>query len=116
MTVVVDYRRHDHNVTRADWRTRHRSARAAILANIAAAEHLGRDDQVALLHRYLRRQDAWAAGGSAGRAIGDLKARRFRAAAIDVRDSVQIAPLGFLSGAIETVASKVCSRMRRLRS
>ncbi|KRE25829.1 glycosyltransferase family A protein [Agromyces sp. Soil535] len=116
MTVVVDYRRHDHNVTRADWRARHRSARAAILANIASAHQFGHEEQVTLLQRYLRRQDAWTAEGSAGRVIGDLKARRFRAAALDLRDSVRIAPLGFLRGAIQTVVSKLRSRVRRRRS
>jgi glycosyltransferase involved in cell wall biosynthesis len=113
MTVVVDYRRHDHNVTLADWRTRHRSARAAILANIVAAKQLGHHDQVALLRRYLRRQDAWTAEGSAGRMIGDLKSRRFRAAALDMRDSVRMAPLGFVRGALQTAGSRIRSRMCR---
>lgn len=114
MTVVVDYRRHDHNVTLVDWRTRHRFARVAIEMNIAAARRLGHEGHVKLLNRYLRRQDAWVAEGSAGRVIGDVKARRFRVAALDMRDSIRMAPLGFLRGATQTLMTRVRSRTRRL--
>ena len=115
MTVVVDYRRHDHNVTRADWRTRYRSGRSAVVANLDAARQRGEDEHVALLRRYVSRLDASTAGSSAGRVIGDLKARRFRVAVLDVWDSVRIAPLGFVRGAIRTVGSRVGSRLRRQR-
>jgi glycosyltransferase involved in cell wall biosynthesis len=111
-TVVVDYRRHDHNVTLADWRTRYRSGRAAVMSNLVAARRLGEAKHVAELHRYLRRLDASTAGGSTGRVIGELKARRFRAAALDIRDSMRIAPLGFMRGSARTLVTKARSRMR----
>ena len=115
-TIVVDYRRHDHNATLADWRVRHRSARAAVTANIDAARGLGRDDQVELLRRNLRRLDASTAASSTGRVIGELKARRFGPAVRDVWDSVRIAPLGFLRGAVRTISARLRSRLRRHRA
>ena len=54
-TVVVDYRRHDHNVTLVDWRTRYRSGRVVVELNLEAAR-LGEHDHVVLLERYLRRR------------------------------------------------------------
>lgn len=115
-TVVVDYRRHDHNVTLADWRIRYRSGRAAVVANLDAARRLGEEEHVAQLRRYLRRLDASTAGSSTGRVIGELKARRLRAAALDVGDSLRIAPLGFVRGAARTLVQKARSRLRRRRT
>ena len=109
--VVAEYRRHDRNATRADWRVRHRAGRAAIRANIDDALSRGESDHVALLRRNLRRYDAMTAGNSLGRSIGHLKARRFRAAAADAWDSMRIAPVGFANGALLTVASKTRSRL-----
>jgi glycosyltransferase involved in cell wall biosynthesis len=112
-TVVVDYRRHDHNVTLAEWRTRYRSARTAVTANLDSARRLGEADHVRMLRRHLRHLDRSTAGSSTGRVIGELKARRYREAALDVRDSLGIAPWGFVRGAARTLASKVGSRLRR---
>ena len=108
---VVEYRRHDRNVTLVDWRVRHRAGREAIRANIDDALARGESDHVALLRRNLRRYDMMAAGSSVGRSIGHLKARRFRAAAADAWESMRIAPVGFASGAVRTLASRTRSRL-----
>ena len=108
---VVEYRRHDRNVTLVDWRVQHRAGRAAIRANIDDALARGESEHVRMLRRNLRRYDAMTAGSSLGRSIGHLKARRFRAAAADAWDSMRIAPVGFASGAVRTVASKTRSRL-----
>ena len=115
-TVVVDYRRHDHNVTLADWRTRYRSGRAAVVMNLEAARRLGESDNVPLLERYVRRLDASTAGNSTGRVIGDLKTRRFRAALLDVRDSMRISFSGFVRGGAQTFGSRIRSRLSGRRS
>lgn len=115
-TVVVDYRRHDHNVTLADWRTRYRSGRAAVELNIEAARRLGEHHHVVLLERYLRRLDASTAGNSTGRVIGEVKARRYRDALRDMRDSARISLPGFVRGGVQTVVSRIRSRATRGRS
>lgn len=112
-TVVVDYRRHDHNVTLADWRTRYRSGRAAVEFNLEAARRRCEHDHVALLERYLRRLDASTAGNSTGRVIGELKARRYREAWRDARDSMRISFPGFVRGGTQTVVSRIRSRVTR---
>ena len=108
---MVEYRRHDRNVTLVDWRVQHRAGRSAIRANIDDALARGESDHVALLRRNLRRYDAMTAGRSLGRSIGHLKARRFRAAAADAWDSLRIAPVGFASGAARTVTWETRSRL-----
>lgn len=108
---VVEYRRHDRNATLVDWRVQHRAGRSAIRANIDDALARGESDHVALLRRNLRRYDAMTAGRSLGRSIGHLKARRFQAAAADAWDSLRIAPVGFASGAVRTLASRTRSRL-----
>lgn len=110
-STVVDYRRHDHNVTLADWRTRYRSGRAAVVMNLESARRLGEDDHVAQLERYIRRLDASTAGSSAGRVIGDLRAGRFREACLDVRDSARISFSGLVRGAVHRVGSRIRSRL-----
>lgn len=115
MTIVVDYRRHDHNVTLADWRTRYRSGRAAVVMNLEAARRLGESDHAAHLERYVRRLDASTAGNSAGRVIGDLKAGRYREASLDARDSLRISFSGFVRGGVQTVVSRIRSRLTRRR-
>ena len=115
-TVVVDYRRHDHNVTLADWRTRYRSGRAAVEFNLEAARRLGEHDHVVLLERYLRRLDASTAGNSTGRVIGEVKARRYREALRDMRDSARISMSGFIRGGVQTVVSRIRSRATRGRA
>lgn len=110
--VVVDYRRHGDNATHADWRIRYRSAERAVKQNIAAAAAAGRNDQVVLLRRNLRRMRRSTAGNSTGRILGDLRARRFGAAGRDLRDSVRIAPWGFVRGFARTVASRAGTRLR----
>jgi glycosyltransferase involved in cell wall biosynthesis len=109
--VVAEYRRHDRNTTRVDWRVRHRAGRAAIRANIDDALARGESQNVALLRRNLRRYDMMTAGNSLGRSIGHLKAGSFRAAAADAWDSMRIAPVGFASGAVRTVVSKTRARL-----
>ena len=115
MTIVVDYRRHDHNVTLADWRTRYRSGRAAVVMNLEAARRLGESDHAVHLERYVRRLDASTAGNSAGRVIGDLKAGRYREASLDARDSLRISFSGFVRGGVQTVVSRIRSRLTRRR-
>lgn len=112
-TVVVDYRRHDHNVTLADWRTRYRSGRLAVAMNLEAARRQGEDDHAALLERYIQRLDASTAGNSAGRVIGDLKAGRYREASLDLWDSARISFSGFVRGGVQTVVSRIRSRLTR---
>jgi glycosyltransferase involved in cell wall biosynthesis len=115
-TVVVDYRRHDHNVTLADWRTRYRAGRAAVVMNLEAARRSGEREHVPLLERYVRRLDASTAGSSAGRIIGDIKAQRYRQAWVDARDSSRISFPGFVRGGAQTVVSRIRSRLTRSRA
>ena len=114
-TTVVDYRRHGDNATLASWRTRYQSARTAVRKNIAEAQRLGEAEHVALLRRNLRRLNRSTAGNSAGRVIGDLKARRLGSAITDVGSSLRIAPLGFVHGTVRTIGSRVRSRLRTQR-
>ena len=115
-TVVVDYRRHDHNVTLADWRTHYRHGRAAVLLNLEAARCLGESDHVAQLERYVRRLDASTAGSCAGRVIGELRSGRFREASLDVWDSARISFSGLVRGAVQRVVSGIRSRLTRGRA
>ena len=112
MTTVVDYRRHGDNATLASWRTRYRSAHTAIRKNIVEAQRLEQHEYAALLRVHLKRLNRSTAANSAGRVIGDLKARRLGSAITDVGQSLRIAPLGFVRGAFQTVGSRIHTRVR----
>jgi GT2 family glycosyltransferase len=114
--VVVEYRRHDHNVTRADWRVRYAASSRAVRTNLADARAKRDAGQVALLQKNFQRLAAATASGSVGRVIGDLKAGRRRAARDDIRDSLRLSPTGFVRGAVTTLTSKVRSRFSSRRT
>jgi glycosyltransferase involved in cell wall biosynthesis len=111
-TTVVDYRRHGENATLAHWRVRHRSARAAVGRNIAAAQRLGEHEQARLLRLNLKRVDRSTAAKSAGRVFHEIRARRVRSAVADLGWSIRIAPLGFLRGAVQSTTSHLRARIR----
>ena len=65
-----------------------------------------------LLRLHLKRLNRSTAANSAGRVIGDLKARRLGSAITDIGQSLRIAPLGFARGAVQTIGSRLRSRLR----
>ena len=108
-TAVVDYRRHDVNVTLADWRARYRASERAIRTNIAAAREQGDERTAGLLRDNLRRYRSMTAAASTGRVADDARAGHWGSAAAELWDGVRISPGGFARGGLEKLA-------RRLRS
>ncbi|MFE6254105.1 glycosyltransferase family 2 protein [Agromyces sp. NPDC057865] len=106
-TVVVDYRRHDDNITRADWRTRYAASVRAIRVNIDAATTAGDERSVELLRRNLRRYRSMMAAGAPARIGEQVRGRDVGGAVAEVRDALRISPSGFARGAFETVASRL---------
>jgi hypothetical protein len=114
-TTVIDYRRHGDNATLASWRTRYRSAHTAVSKNIVEAQRLQQLEYAAFLHEHLKNLNRSTAGNSLGRVIGDLKSRRLGSAITDIGSSLRIAPLGFARGAVQTIGSRLRSRLRSQR-
>jgi glycosyltransferase involved in cell wall biosynthesis len=106
-TVVVDYRRHDRNVTLADWRARYAASVRAIRVNLEAASGSGDEGTAKLLRRNLRRYRAMMAAAGAGRVGERLRGRDVAGAAAEFWDALRISPGGFARGAFEKVASRL---------
>ncbi|WP_420797227.1 glycosyltransferase family A protein [Agromyces mariniharenae] len=105
-TTVVDYRRHDRNVTLADWRERYRASVRAIRTNVADANAMGDERSARLLRRNLRRYRSMMAAAVPGRVAERLRRREFGDAAADLWDGVRISPAGFTRGAFAKVARR----------
>ena len=111
-THVVDYRRHDVNLTRADWRERYRASERAIRTNMAAADAEGDHVAARLLRSNLRRYRSMMAAATPGRLADHVRARRWGAAAAEFLDGVRISPGGFAYGATEKVVGRLALRSR----
>lgn len=111
-THVVDYRRHDVNVTRADWRERYRASERAIRTNIAAATARGDRAGARLLRSNLRRYRSMMAAATSGRIAAHIRASRWTAAAAEFRDGMRISPGGFARGTVEKFAGRLGLRSR----
>ncbi|WP_345752400.1 glycosyltransferase family 2 protein [Microbacterium rhizophilus] len=112
-TSLVQYRRHDLNMTNASPDSLRAGARRAVQQNIALAEAQDAARDVALLREYLRREDRRWAADSASRVIHLLKQGGARRAAADAVSSLRLAPLDFLSGALRAVGARASSRLAR---
>ena len=107
-TVVVDYRRHDENVTLADWRARYAASVRAIRVNIEAATDSGDEGSAKLLRRNLRRYRSMTAAAAPGRIGEQVRRRDGGAAAAEFWEALRISPGGFVRG----VTLKVARRLR----
>lgn len=105
-THVVDYRRHDGNVTLADWRARYGASVRAIRTNIADARARGDERSAGLLQGNLRRYRSMMAAASPGRVAGQLRSREFRSAVAELRDGLRISPGGFARGTVEKLSGR----------
>ena len=105
-TSVVDYRRHDGNITRSDWRARYRASVRAIRTNMLDATAMGDDHSAKLLRENLRRYRSMMAADVPGRVAERLRRREFGEAAADLWDGVRISPAGFTRGAFARVARR----------